>query len=65
MTGGLLGREDITYWSIILFVVLGWELGIWIYLLNCMSKVLVYVEWKIVSVLPLNLDDFRTGGRIK
>lgn len=64
MTGGLLGREDITYWFIILFVVLGLELGIWIYLLDCMSKVLVYVEWKIVSVLPLNLDDFRTRGRI-
>lgn len=64
MTGGLLARENITYWFIILFVVLGLELGIWIYLLNCMSKVLVYVEWKIVSVLPLNLDDFRTRGRI-
>lgn len=64
MTGGLLARENITYWFIILFVVLGLELGIWIYLLDCMSKVLVYVEWKIVSVLPLNLDDFRTCGRI-
>lgn len=64
MTGGLLARENITYWFIILFVVLGLELGIWIYLLDCMSKVLVYVEWKIVSVLPLNLDDFRTRGRI-
>lgn len=64
MAGGLLGREDITYWFIVLFVVLGLELGIWIYLLDCMSKVLVYVEWKIVSVLPLNLDDFRTRGRI-